>query len=484
MKRGKFLFYLITAFLLGIMVPFLIGGKSLNASTTQSLIFQVQNLIENNYVEEVEKRDVIYGALRGMLENLDSNSGFLTPEQMKSMKIDLKGEFGGLGIYFAVKDGVFTVISPIEDTPAERIGIKPNDKIVKIDGKDTKDMTSDEGIKLMRGKPGTKVTLSIYREGEPDLIDFTIVRDIIKIKSVKYEYIEDDIGYLRITDFKEKTGNELKDVLKEFEKKNVKGMILDLRYNPGGYLKSAVDVADLFLPAGKLIVSVKGRKLRNVGEYYSTNLDTYIDQPLVVLINIGSASASEIVSAALKDNKRAILVGEKSFGKGSVQNIFPLADGSAARITIAKYYTPEGVCIHGKGIQPDVEVESFYISLEDTKKLQTIEEKGILKNYISDKEEIYRKRHEENNGEFKQIKGGYQKDEFKTFLLNPDNLYQLTQTLKKEDLEIDFGLLKRELAKEIRVHAEGSNRYQNIEPETDLQLQQAISIVKSMLIFN
>ncbi len=483
MKGKRFLFYIFFAFVLGLSIPFLLGGKTISKKTTQSLIFQVQSLVERHYVEQVEDRDLIYGALKGMLNTLDANSGFLTPEQTKEMKTDLKGEFGGLGLHFTVQDGVFTIISPIEDTPAERIGIKPNDKIIKIDGVDTKNMSTTDGVRLMRGKPGTKVTLSIYRVGEKDLIDFTIIRDIIKIKSVKFEKVDNDIGYLRITDFKEKTGQELREALVSLDKDNVKGFILDLRYNPGGYLSSAVDVSDLFLKGGKLIVSVKGRDEKGMREYYSTNIDKYTEQPLVILINIGSASASEIVAAALRDNKRAILVGENSFGKGSVQNIFPLVDGSAARITIAKYYTPSGICIHGLGITPDVTVEPFYISSDDSQKLRLIREKKIIQNYIRDHEELYKSQHQ-NNPDFKDVKGGYEKDQFGTFLMDPNNLYKLTKQLKNDDLEIEFGLLKRELKKEIRIKHDGSDKYKSIKPETDLQLKQAISIVKSMLIFN
>ncbi|MDD3625881.1 MAG: S41 family peptidase [bacterium] len=483
MEKRRAVFYIFFAFVIGLLIPFLISGTGVNEKTTQSLIFQVQSLIEKNYVEEVDDKEIIYGALKGMLNSLDSNSGFLTPEQNQEMKSDLQGEFGGIGIHFTIQDGIFTVISPIEDTPAEKVGLKPNDKIIKIDGIDTKDMTTDDGIKLMRGEPGTKIVLTIYREGEPDYIDFTIIRDIIKIKSVKYELVDENIGYLRITDFKAKTGQEVRDAMVEFEKQKVKGIVLDLRYNPGGYLSSAVDVSDLFLSGGKMIVSVKGREKVSLREYYSTNMDKFIEQPMVILVNIGSASASEIVAAALRDNKRAILVGEKSFGKGSVQNVFNLADGSAARITIAKYYTPSGICIHGVGIEPDVKVESYYISREDSTKLRTIEEKQILQNYIKDHEELFKNKYK-NDSSFKDVKGGFDKNEFETFLLDPENIYKLIQKLKEQDLEIEFGLLKRELAKEIRIYLDGENKYKILEPETDLQLTQAISIVRSMLILN
>ncbi|HDS09682.1 MAG TPA: S41 family peptidase [Firmicutes bacterium] len=483
MEKRRAVFYIFTAFVLGLVVPFLFAAKGVNEKTSQNLIFQVQSMIENNYVEEVDNKDLIYGALKGMLNSLDSNSGFLTPEQAQEMRSDLVGEFGGIGIHFAIQDGIFTVISPIEDTPAEKVGLRPNDKIIRIDGVDTKNLSTDDGIKMMRGAPGTKVILTILRTGENDLIDFTIIRDIIKIKSVKYEKVDNDIGYLRITDFKEKTGQEVREAMVSLNNQKVKGIILDLRYNPGGYLSSAVDVSDLFLPGGKVIVSVKGRSQKSIRDYYSTNVDRFTEQPMVVLINIGSASASEIVSAALRDNKRAVLIGEKSFGKGSVQNIFPLADGSAARITIAKYYTPTGICIHGLGIEPDVKVESYYISRDDSAKLKTISEKEIFKKYIKDHEEMFKNKYKDSS-KFKDIKGGYDKNEFETFLLDPENIYQLNQKLKNENLEIEFGLMKRELAKEIRIKLEGENKYKILEPETDLQLAQAISIIKSMLILN
>ena len=320
------------------------------------LFTEVLEIVKKSYVEEVNTKDLIYGAIRGMLRTLDPHSGFMPPDAYKEMRIDTKGEFGGLGIKIGIRNGVLTVIAPIEDTPAWRAGIKAGDKIIKVDGEPTKDMTLFEAVKKMRGPKGTKVTLTIMREGWKEFKDFTIVRDIIKIKSVKYKVVDDGIGYVKINQFQEHTAEELEKALKDLDKKGIDSLILDLRNNPGGLLRSAIDVAEQFLPPDRLVVYIKGRS-GDKTEYYTRGRRKYSNWPMIVLVNYGSASAAEIVAGALKDWNRAVILGVKTFGKGSVQSVIPLSDGSGLRLTTAKYYTPKGISIQNTGIEPDIEVK-------------------------------------------------------------------------------------------------------------------------------
>ncbi len=320
------------------------------------LFTEVYEIVRKNYVEEVEPKKLIYGAIRGMLRTLDPHSGFMPPEAYKEMKIDTKGEFGGLGIQIGIRDGVLTVIAPLEDTPAWKAGIKAGDKIIKVNGEPTADMTLLEAVNKMRGPKGTKVTITIMREGWKKPKDFTITRDIIKIKSVKYKVIDENIGYVKITQFQERTAVELEKALKKLESEGIDSLILDLRNNPGGLLRSAVDVAEQFLPTDKLVVYIKDRNGKKQ-EYYTRGKRPHYEWPMVVLVNTGSASASEIVAGALKDWNRAVIIGVRTFGKGSVQSVIPLSDGSGLRLTTAKYYTPRGISIQNKGIEPDIVVK-------------------------------------------------------------------------------------------------------------------------------
>ncbi len=320
------------------------------------LFTEVLDIVKKNYVEEVKTKDLIYGAVKGMMRSLDPHSGFMPPEAYKEMKIDTKGEFGGLGIQIAIKEGVLTIIAPIEDTPAWRAGLKAGDKIIKVNGEPTKDMTLFEAVNKMRGPKGTKVTLTIFREGWKEPKDFTIVRDIIRLKSVKFKVVDDGIGYVKIRQFQQNTADELEKALKSLKEKKIDSMILDLRNNPGGLLMSAVDVAEQFLPPGKLVVYIKGRSGDRT-EYRTRGKRPYYKWPMVVLVNQGSASASEIVAGALKDWQRAVILGVTTFGKGSVQSVIPLSDGSGLRLTTAKYYTPKGTSIQNTGIVPDIEVK-------------------------------------------------------------------------------------------------------------------------------
>lgn len=338
------------------------------------LIRKVMELIKSDYVEEnVDEQELIYGAIEGMLKKLnDPYTRFMEPKNFKEMQVETKGEFGGLGIVITMKDRMLTVVSPIDDTPAHKAGIKAGDMIVKIDGKDVIDVSLQDAVKLLRGPVGTKVTISVLREGEHKTVDYTITREIIKVPSVKYWVIGKDIGYIRLTQFIQSSSEDLEKAMISLEKFGVKSYILDLRNNPGGLLTAAVEVARKFIPKGK-IVSIKGRD----GEEntYSSFFQSHPLLPLIVLINGGSASASEIVSGAIKDHKRGILLGKKSFGKGCVQTVISLNDGSAMALTTALYYTPSGANIHKKGIKPDIEVDLPKLDKKQLEEIKTAVEK-------------------------------------------------------------------------------------------------------------
>ena len=326
------------------------------------------SIIRSNYVEEAQSKDLIYGALKGMLSSLDPYSQFMDPDMYNEMKIETEGEFGGIGIEITIKDNLLTIIAPIDDTPAYKVGLKAADKIVKINGEITRDLSLLEAVKKLRGKPGTRVDVTVLREAEKKLLDFTIIRSIIKIESIrKSEIIEDGIGYIRLSGFQEKSHRDLEQSLRDLEDQDMKGLILDLRNNPGGLLDAAVDVAGKFLEEGETIVSTKGRVENQNFVLKSKLRNKHLDYPMVVLINGGSASASEIVAGAIQDYKRGIIMGEKSFGKGSVQTVVPLSDGSAVRITTSKYFTPNARSIHDKGIEPDIVVEYKEYSEEEEK---------------------------------------------------------------------------------------------------------------------
>jgi len=324
------------------------------------------SIIRTDYVEDKKSKDLIYGALKGMLASLDPYSQFMDPDTYNEMKVETEGEFGGIGIEITLKDDLLTIISPIDDTPAYKAGLMAGDKIVKIDGAITKDLTLIEAVKKLRGRPGTDVNIIVLREADKKLLEFTITRAIIKIASIKKaEILESGIGYVRLSEFQENTPKDLSEALKKLETENLKGLVLDLRNNPGGLLDVAVDVGSKFIQEGKVIVSTKGRVESQNIEFKSRNKNHHLDYPMVVLINGGSASASEIVAGALQDYNRAIILGTKSFGKGSVQTVVPMSDGSAIRLTTSKYFTPNGRSIHGEGIIPDIVVEYEERSLKD-----------------------------------------------------------------------------------------------------------------------
>jgi carboxyl-terminal processing protease len=313
--------------------------------------------VESNYVEEVEAEKVIQGAIRGMLRTLDPHSSYMPPDVYREMQVETEGRFGGLGIEIAMRDDVLTVVSPIEGTPAFRAGIQPGDQIIKVDGESTKEMSLVDAVKKLRGPEGSSVTISIFRQGFTEPKDFTLSRAVIQIKSVRWTKLQDDIGYVKLRSFHKTTEEELEEALQDLGEQHIKTLILDLRNNPGGLLEQAIAVSNVFLEGGQLIVYTKGRLPNQNMKGFSKSGGLHVSYPMAVIINGGSASASEIVAGALQDLHRATVIGTQSFGKGSVQTIIPLSDGSGLRLTTAKYYTPKGGEIHGKGITPDIVIE-------------------------------------------------------------------------------------------------------------------------------
>jgi len=342
------------------------------------VLAQALALVEEQYVEPKTPKDLIYGSIQGAVSTLDSHSSFMTPEEYRELQIETKGKFSGIGIEITLKDRILTVVSPIEGTPAYRAGLQAGDQIVKINGAPSKNMSLTEAVKSIRGPKGSKVVLTINREGFAQPKDFVIVREIIPIRSVKARVIDGGIGYIRLANFQDQTDTDLQAYLKKMHQRLTpfKGLILDLRNDPGGLLEQAVRVSDEFLNSG-LIVYTEGRSPHQNMRFYAHAGEKLVPAPLVVLINEGSASASEIVAGALKDQKRAIIVGTKSFGKGSVQTIIPLEDGSALRLTTALYYTPSGITIQDKGIVPDEVVQELEIPKD--KSLQKLREESLSK---------------------------------------------------------------------------------------------------------
>ena len=318
---------------------------------------EILSLIQSHYVDEINSKEVIYGAVKGMLDTLDPHSSFMPPEAFKEMQVETQGSFGGLGIEITVKDRMLTVVAPIEGTPADRAGLQPGDRIVRIEKETTRDMTLAEAVRKLRGPKGTKVTIGILREGQADVLEVTLVREVIEVKSVRSKELGDGIFYARVASFQERTAKGLEQALEQGVKGGATAVILDLRNDPGGLLNQAVAVSGIFLDKGQLIVYTQGR-LKNQDMRFNADYPYSLPKlPMVVLVNGGSASASEIVAGALQDWKRAVILGTKTFGKGSVQTVIPLSDGSGLRLTTAKYFTPKGRSIHGLGLVPDIVVE-------------------------------------------------------------------------------------------------------------------------------
>ena len=343
---------------------FLILTTNLSLSANEESIYdkidlfgEVLDKINKEYVEEVNQSDAMDAAINGVLQSLDPYSAYMSPELFKEMQTETSGEFGGLGIEVGMEAGVVKVISPIDNSPAEQAGVKAGDYIVKINGVQVQGKTLTEAVELMRGPVGSPIEITIRRIGEKKSFVFEIIREIIEVKSVKSELIDDKVGYIRLTSFNENSADQIKDIVKKFKKENnIDKYILDLRNNPGGLLSQAIRISDFFLDNGE-IVATKGRKSNENRKWFAKKGDIINGETLLVLINYGSASAAEIVAGALKDHKRAVIVGENSYGKGSVQSIIPLKNKGAIRLTISKYYLPSGKSISGEGVTPDIVVE-------------------------------------------------------------------------------------------------------------------------------
>lgn len=359
-KRAVVLLIFLTLIILG---PY--GDSRVSAidrGTYKSLktFSEVLDMVEKNYVEPVETEKLMQGAINGMIKSLDPHSSFMTPDMYKELEVETRGSFGGIGIEITIQKEVLTVVSPIEDTPAHNAGVKAGDQIIRIDGKSTKDITIMEAVKKLRGPKDTKVNITILREGMAKPRDIELTRSIIPIRSIKSKVYDDHIGYIRLSAFQERTGDELKKALREIEAKAhpLKGIVLDMRNNPGGLLNQSVEVSDAFLKSG-IIVSTRGRSKSMESRATAKDNGDEPTCPMVVLVNEGTASAAEIVSGALQDNGRALILGAQTFGKGSVQTVIPLEDGAALKLTTAKYYTPKGRSIQAEGITPDIVVKQI-----------------------------------------------------------------------------------------------------------------------------
>ncbi len=360
--------------------------------------------IKNDYVEPVDDKELIQNAIRGMLSGLDPHSSYLDQDEFKDLQIGTSGEFGGLGIEVGMEDGFVKVIAPIDDTPAQRAGIKAGDLIIRLDDTPVKGMTLNDAVKVMRGKRGTPIVLTIIREGESKPLKITVVRDIIQVKSVKSKVFDDKYGYFRISNFQSKTTQNLLEAVRKVKKElgdNFAGAILDLRNNPGGVLTGAVGVSDAFLKEG-LIVYTEGRVKDSQLRYDAAPDDVLDGKPLVVLVNAGSASASEIVAGALQDHKRAVIVGSsKTFGKGSVQTILPLKEGDALKLTTARYYTPSGRSIQADGITPDIMLESLELKKKESNGIDPLKEANLSRHLTNGDKE---KKHDKKAGKSKDKK--------------------------------------------------------------------------------
>jgi carboxyl-terminal processing protease len=441
MLKKKNIFILFLGVVLGIFMGtcgsvFADKENTESATDTETIPFEdlrtfteIFGRIKRDYVEPVSDKKLLEDAVRGMLSGLDPHSAYLVAEEFQELKEGTTGQFGGLGIEVTMENGFIKVVSPIDDTPAQRAGIKTGDLVIKLDDKPVKGMSLADAVKLMRGEPGSKIMLTIVREGEEAPLKLTIARDIIKVKSVKSRMLEKDYGYLRISSFQSGTGEGLKDAIAALKKentRNLKGLVIDLRNNPGGVLNAAVEVSDAFLKSG-LIVYTEGR-IENSEMRFNASPDDLIDgAPIVVLINAGSASASEIVAGALQDQKRAIIMGEKSFGKGSVQTILPTSNGAAVKLTTARYYTPSGRSIQAEGIEPDIALAHVKLESLEKQDFTPVKEADLSHHLQKSKENT---KAPENTGE----SGDKEKDsaELKDYALNEAlNLLKGINIIKK-----------------------------------------------------
>lgn len=400
---------------------------------------QIYNEIKKKYVEEVDSKELLNNAIKGMVSRLDPHSAYLLPEAHDELQVSTKGEFGGLGIEVGMEDGFVKVISPIDDTPAQRAGMKAGDLIIRIDGTAVQGLTLNEAVKKMRGKVGTKIVLTVVRKGEDQALTIDIIRDVIRIRSVKSKMLEEGFGYIRISQFQVNTGENMQAMIDELieednDGKALNGMVLDLRNNPGDVLSAAVSVSDAFLTDG-LVVYTDGR-VGDASVKFQADADDILDgAPLVVLVNNGSASASEIVSGALQDHKRAVIMGSRTFGKGSVQTILPMRNGAALKLTTARYFTPSGRSIQAEGITPDIELTDLKIEKkEDKAKKHRVSEKdlsGHLSNGNGEKGEKADDKSADSDSDTKESDTDQDKEEEKVNLAEKDfMLFQALNMLK------------------------------------------------------
>jgi len=367
------------------------GKQTVDSYQKLKIFSEILSLLEANYVETLDTNDLIDGAIRGMLKTLDPHTSYLPPEAFKQMKVETSGRFGGLGIEITLRKGILTVVTPIDDTPADKAGIKAGDRIIKIEDESTLDMTLSDAVERLRGKIGAEVTITIFREGTEEPFEVTLARGNIQVKSVKSKIYEGSIGYVKIRSFTKTTSRDLDKVLNKFREKQVKKLVLDLRNNPGGLLNQAVEVSDRFLKPENLIVYTQGRTEEQNMRFTTHDRVQRVSYPMIILVNGGSASASEIVAGALQDSGRAIILGTQSFGKGSVQTIIPLSDGSALRLTTARYYTPSGRVIQENGITPDIIVEVPAVTSKtqdenDKAKEEVSKEKKRMQRFLREKD--------------------------------------------------------------------------------------------------
>ena len=413
-----------------------LAAKSDEPYEELKIFSDVIQLIEKEYVDDVEPKELIQKAIQGMVQSLDPHSSLLPPEAFEDLQIDTQGKFTGIGIHITMKDGFVTVISPIEDTPAYKAGIIAQDRIIKVDGKPVKDLR--EAVNMMRGPKGTQVSVTIAREGEKEPIDFELVRDVIPIVSVKEVDLKNGYGYIRLSQFSGSTTKELEAALKKMESAKVpmKGLILDLRNNGGGLLNQAIQVSDLFLQEGK-ILSIEGRNKKNTKVYMATPDTVSRKYPIVVLINGGSASASEIVAGALQDQKRALILGTTSFGKGSVQTVETLRDGSGLKLTIARYYTPNGRSIQAKGIEPDIVLKHKRIDPKESQEEGLLKEKDLLNHLEAEPDKNINQKSEP-----KKSKSKNQEMEFRVGPLTVDQLRTDNQVMRALEILNSYDIFK------------------------------------------
>jgi carboxyl-terminal processing protease len=434
-KRALLLFAFLTVMiLLGPYGDSRVSAIDRNTYKNLKTFSEVLDMVEKNYVEPVENDKLMQGAINGMIKSLDPHSSFMTADMYKELEVETRGSFGGLGIEITILKDVLTVVSPIEDTPAYIAGIKAGDQIIRIDGKTTKDITITEAVKKLRGPKDTNVIITIMRDGMTKPKDFVITRSIIKIKNVKMKLYDGQIGYIRIASFQERTVDDVKKSIQEIEAKAhpLKGVIIDLRNNPGGLLNQSIDVSDLFLKSG-VIVSTRGRSKNMESKSMAKNDGDEPTCPIVVLVNEGTASAAEIVSGALQDNGRAVILGAQTFGKGSVQTVIPLEDGSALKLTTARYYTPNGRSIQAEGITPDIIV----------KLIRPSEEKDPARDPVKDPAEEHMIRERDLTGHIKSPKENNSKLAEPNKEKEEDTLARDNQLKNAIDILKSWDILKR-----------------------------------------